>query len=276
MHAAGEMGKEYATKSTIAKLNAIIMERYESYMTRRVPIQIPAGTNPLLAAQMRLQGIRDLMWMEMPDHFCDFDGTTTYTPVVPFSALRQLFNAKYVAKKPSANFEPAECLYLIVNLGSPESMEQFNSSEIGDIDGDGWPEFLDGWGKPIFFLRWAPAFNLSDIQTNISDWTNNTERTTATQVDHDPFDPRRTDLQKQDETDASINVATGWRTVPLIYSWGNHGDESTTGIFIGGTSYSYNGNPYMTINDNGTKRGLGSPTNDTAIGNITNHHIEQR
>jgi hypothetical protein len=32
----------------------------------------------------------------------------------------------------------------------------------------------------------------------------------------------------------------------------------------------------MTINDNGTKRGLGSPTNDTAIGNITNHHIEQR
>ena len=30
--------REAATKATIAKLNTIIMARYESYMTRRVPI----------------------------------------------------------------------------------------------------------------------------------------------------------------------------------------------------------------------------------------------
>ena len=36
--------REAATKATIAKLNSIIMQRYESYMTRRVPIQIPPAT----------------------------------------------------------------------------------------------------------------------------------------------------------------------------------------------------------------------------------------
>ena len=47
---------------------------------------------------------------------------------------------------------------MIVSMGSPEAMEQFSQSEIGDTDHNGYPEFLDGWGKPIFFLRWAPGF----------------------------------------------------------------------------------------------------------------------
>ena len=76
----------------------------------------------------------------------------------------------------------AEMLYMIVSMGSPEAMEQFNQSEIGDTDGNGWPEFLDGWGRPIFFLRWAPGFSpYSDIQTMAD----------PIKHDHDPFDPRR-------------------------------------------------------------------------------------
>ena len=45
----------------------------------------------------------------------------------------------------------------------PEAREQFNESEIGDVDEDGCPEFIDGWGRPIMFLRWAPGFR-SDLQ----------------------------------------------------------------------------------------------------------------
>jgi hypothetical protein len=39
-------------------------------------------------------------------------------------------------------------------------MEQFRPDEIGDSDDqpDGAFEILDGWGKPVFFLRWAPGF----------------------------------------------------------------------------------------------------------------------
>ena len=46
---------------------------------------------------------------------------------------------------------------MIVSMGSPEAMEQFNASEIGDTNGNGYPEFLDSWGRPISF-RWAPGF----------------------------------------------------------------------------------------------------------------------
>ena len=44
-------GREYATKATIAKLNNIIMQRYESYLTRRVPIS-PRVPTPAQAAKI--------------------------------------------------------------------------------------------------------------------------------------------------------------------------------------------------------------------------------
>ena len=43
LQASRQAGREYATKATIAKLNNIIMQRYESYLTRRVPISTTAG-----------------------------------------------------------------------------------------------------------------------------------------------------------------------------------------------------------------------------------------
>ena len=91
---------------------------------------------------------------------------------------------------------------MIVSMGSPEAMEQFSASEIGDTDGNGYPEFLDGWGRPIWFLRWAPGFSpYSDIQT--TDPTNN----------HDPFDPQHFD-------------ANAYKLIPLIYSDGSNNNPS--------------------------------------------------
>ena len=37
-------------------------------------------------------------------------------------------------------------------------LEAFEDSEIGDTDDDGMPEILDPWGRPIYFLRWAPGY----------------------------------------------------------------------------------------------------------------------
>ncbi len=44
-----------------------------------------------------------------------------------------------------------------------EARTLFGENSIGDTDGDGAPEFVDGWGHPINFLRWAPGFE-SQIQ----------------------------------------------------------------------------------------------------------------
>ncbi len=72
LHSAREMAAAAATKATIAKLNAIIMKRYESYLTRRVPVNLN-NLSPGQAAEDRLYAIRDIMRMEMPDHPADIN-----------------------------------------------------------------------------------------------------------------------------------------------------------------------------------------------------------
>ena len=56
---------------------------------------------------------------------------------------------------------------MIVTLGFVDELggrDLFNESSIGDVDQDGFPEFLDAWGTPIRFLRWAPGFTDSELQ----------------------------------------------------------------------------------------------------------------
>ena len=70
-----EVARLDATKATVAKLNNLVMQRYQSYMTRRLPINVAAlnskGLSQSAYAKLRMQAIRDLMRMEMPDHWCD-------------------------------------------------------------------------------------------------------------------------------------------------------------------------------------------------------------
>ncbi len=133
-------------------------------------------------------------------------------------------------------------------MGIPEAMEQFHQSEIGDVDNDGWPEFVDGWGKPIMWLRWAPGFTAySDIQSD---------------DEHDPFDARRID-------------PNAFHLIPLVYSAGSDGKYDIE--LIDDYHYNVNQDPYNNMS-------IGSPTDDASNpdgqlnhhDNITNHHIEQR
>jgi hypothetical protein len=82
---------------------------------------------------------------------------------------------------------------------SPDAVEQFRSDEIGDVDGDGHPEFVDGWGRPISFIRWPAGFSsvLQSISAN------------------DPPDP----IDPLGVTDATKNY-TDRALIPLIYSGG--------------------------------------------------------
>jgi type II secretory pathway pseudopilin PulG len=293
--------REAATKATIAKLNTIIMRRYESYMTRRVPIQMvyPAGNpnagqplTPKDAAITRLAALRDLMRMEMPDFYTDITSThlTPYTSLLTSTphdhdplptlttepALWKLYNTIYNRTVHAPGTDPAEnakCLYLVVSVGSPEAMEQFHESEIAADASDRLNYFVDGWGRPIYWLRWAPGFSNgsgaptgptyppgasppapSDVQTG--DPVN----------DHDPFDTRKVDTN-------------AFRLVPLIYSGGSSG---VPGVSWGQASqeWAYTGNPYQSYPDSqqGTMW-LGSIV--TAAGKqntgiINNHHIEAR
>ncbi len=204
-------------------------------------------------AEARLYALREMMLMEMPDRWSDIalapvtvgstptlgdplyldapavrvNSTTHYRTELANVYLRRyralatrvnsITGVKNTVEDIKAN-QSAECLYMIVTLacGDGEARSQFGESSIGDTDGDGAPEFLDGWGHPISFLRWAPGFD-SQIELNANDLSklSKNDQTVAIAKDHDPFDVFRSD-------------SFAFRLVPLIYSGGR--DESS-GLF---------------------------------------------
>ena len=216
------------TRSLIAKIHSLVMQKYESYRTRRLPISIPAFVldptngpkdsmnNPIpiptparAIAQVRCDAIRQLMRMEMPERWTDViddpqpitvqqpgsppgsaspwvyfdvasatpDGKGGYTnvnnPAVvtmvrPSSSQAYLavYNGVYGATKSgndppaaAAKHQAAKCLYLLITMGldDPDALENFSQQDIVDFDKSGCKEFVDAWGNPIWFLRWAPG-----------------------------------------------------------------------------------------------------------------------
>jgi len=75
-----------------------------------------------------------------------------------YSYVKALPQGRMAANDPAT--ESAACL-LIALQNHPHSNMKFNAEEslgasaIKDTDGDGVPEIVDGWGKPILFYRWT-------------------------------------------------------------------------------------------------------------------------
>lgn len=256
MHTARERARIERTKATITKLHNIVMDKYESYATRRVPINT-TGQTFQQAARLRLQAIRDLMRMEMPE--CPMDvtsgpGVTGLTR----PALSQAYLIRYNAANPTSQYNAAEIFYMWVTMSNPEARGQFAENEVADTDGDGWPEFVDAWGNPIMFLRWAPGFisaNGADSQLQSGDPVN----------DHDPLDPYRVDAQ-------------AFRLVPLIYSAGLDGIydiEIQQGYDLANPYASSKGMPKDLENVSRTASGPANGSLDH-YDNIHNHRLEVR
>jgi len=303
-----QAARESATKATVAKLHNIITAKYEEYRTRRVPIDTTGMPNLQLAALARLQALRDLMRMEMPERWSDIQQLPQCVLLANAPSVYLAYRARCLDNSgnliPTPANAPAECLYLIVTIAcGPDARRQFHASEIGDTDGDRFPEFLDGWGHPIYFLRWAPGFNDSDVQANavaqseldaqpagqeIQAWTTSNTLTLRQQVaqeDHDPFDPRRLDMSA-DPTNSN-DPPRGWRLVPLIYSGGPDVwfDDTAQQWHGYGLSIDDTSNPYVwrpALADSPYVRGWGLPVRDSIsqswvhYDNIHNHRIEPR
>lgn len=304
--------KEMRTQSTITKLHNLVMQKWESYRTRRVPVnafqqepftdtngngqhdgseayqdlnsngQYDIYRRPGVVMH-RLSALRELMRMEMPDRMTDLqDGTVTPSVIghptnkMPAPSSWQNYRRAVPAGLSNDTYQGAECLFLIVTRGidDPDVMEQFSPSEFGDKDGDGLKEFWDAWENPISFLRWAPGFEstLQDVSAPINE--------------HDPFDPLQVHIP--------LNTSDPWFVAapqkgkhppifPFIYSAGPDGIYDI--ITDGSSPIRYAVPPSMTppIPPNnpyyfdGTDR-IGTPTDLDGSGsidtedNITNHN----
>lgn len=267
LQAARETAKAAKTKATITKLHYVIMARYDSYRTRRVPVNVrqyvashsadfyPGGSwsYSQAYAHARLMHLRDLIRMEMPDRGSDLGGISvppggddlTAVPSITERYYRLFGRRDAAAEVAALDVPSAEYLYMIV-MAIPEAAEQFSNTEIGDRDGDGLPEFIDGWGHPIKILRWPVGFLPDNTTTPNGFLVEHGAITDLQDVDTpDPFDPTR--------------VAGGYATFPLIYSAGPDGEyDINTGYLADKTDptgYGYsldaNGNldPYLPDGD---------------------------
>jgi len=320
---AGETAREAKTRTIISRIHTLLMQHYDTYTTRRVKVQPviltaiknrPASTavKGRMKAEARLYALREMMLMEVPDRWSDVllnnYGSPPLSPIYLDvsntvnnrtevanlylrtlqriqSSTNTITNAANTPEEILAN-QGAECLYLVVmNAGGDgESRTLFPESSIGDTDGDGAPEFLDGWGHPIQFLRWAPGFE-SDIQLNAveldSPLTGSSPEAwqSAGTSDHDPFDLYRAQ-------------PVAFRLTPLVYSSGRDEEggmvtETTDLVWRpGGTLNISNTQPYFSLRlDPYLKHAVapsgnyyfGTDTGEkTATDNIHNHLIGTR
>jgi len=220
------------TRTTIRKISEAIGPTYESYLRRRVPF-VPS-TNRRTAATNRLVALRAQLMYDMPDSSNDLAPSA---PPIPTAAIIAYASSK--ASSPSS----AECLFMTLARSGvqPDIMEQFHTAEIGDTNKNGLPEFLDGWGNPISFIRWAPGFSsLSQVQP--PDPTNF----------HDAMDPQRVDT-------------VGYALIPLIVSAGPDGDLGLT--LSSGWSLAL----LPSLVANGSS--IGSSTSSASKDNVTNHDL---
>ena len=194
-----------STKVTISKIDQAVTELYESFMYRRFDVdtkkldQLGVFYSATDIAKIRLHYLRDTMRMEMPNNWHEaltppiaYGGLAGAGLYAPDSALRKTFVRVFVQaggiytidnnglavidvkegnNEKILTDEQAKLLYLIVMNSDPEMREMFGESGTADPQQVGIPCFIDAWGKPIYFLRWAPGFYGSERQPDIWKWT---------------------------------------------------------------------------------------------------------
>ncbi|MBA2117316.1 type II secretion system protein [Bremerella alba] len=298
LSSAAEQARINRTRSQVQKIHELLMPRWEEYRYRRVD---PAYSSDVsgtitatsqtakLRARYRVDRLRALMRMEMPCHrqdvqlgaagdVIDIGDPTSLITNEP--GLWHRYRRAVANRTSDGTFndttgwtkenDDSECLYLIlesIQNGETNGLDFFKDSEIGDTDGDGMPELLDGWGNPIHFLRWAPGYVAP---------RSNLHRNDAP----DPLDPlgvRGGRLQT-----SGTGIYDHFPLYPLIMSEGPDGqldivlkydDDLDNQATITGSPPN---NPYY---DNGTGSFLGtefdsnSNSVDEFFDNITNHQL---
>lgn len=334
--------RESRTKHIIAAIDSVLLEKYQSYKYRAFAVEIPDTFNPANlgataglteigfevlateAARVRLQMVRDMQRMEMPDRLSDIssapmlirgaanpvlrDGTTSVIrDTRSENTERRMFKvswfddaatfitggdnvpsklASYRDRIPTGfNFtaansvqnQGAECLYFIMAtsfVGGSPAIDVIPQTNIGDTDGDGLQEILDGWGQPLGFIRWPVGYfdPEQSVDTTLPD-------------DFDLFrsdfsyyvDPATSTVAIPTDVNASPAAnAAPWSMRPLVFSLGADGAAgfavnpwTTAGVEQ--TGFSYRSSSWLwptNVNHYGTE--LGGRTRGTGATTYTN------
>ena len=243
---ARKSSRTQTTTLMIRVLSDAIMAQYEGYED----IALTGTTVDFLV------GLRKKMREEMPDVWADVKGNPNLATT---SAGKSYARYKQQRNSVSSQYQSAECLYMILTVSGlfPDFLENVRPERVGDVDADGAKEFLDGWGNPIAFFRWAPGFSSPYSPIQFNDPTNY----------HDPIDNAGLD-------------STAFALYPLVYSPGVDGEYGLLASANGWADINLavvSPNTPCTFNPGGDGLvGTPNPAADKATDyrdNITNHSL---
>jgi prepilin-type N-terminal cleavage/methylation domain-containing protein len=227
------------TELTIRKIHEVVLPQYEKFLTRSIPDPTYLVVGNTLRDNLSKKGSkliakRRMMARELPDGWKDLrapdSGTNPNFGSYESGISRRLVSAAIATGTApvAAQFSDAECLWLTVIRGGyadPAIVGNFREDEFGDKDGDGQREFIDGWGNPIRFLRWAPGFvsRYQPLRANAA---------SADTRSHDAFDQ------------AGLDPVARITLYPLIFSGGpdglpdiKHRDDESGNFTYAGVGY---------------------------------------
>jgi hypothetical protein len=259
-------------------------------------------------ADAKQLAIRRLMTLELPERAKDvtdafqmqgyqksYQGTSVSFGDVPPASRR------YYQLCAANNVTSAELLHLIITRGpvaDPDVVAHFRDDEVRDSDGDGLPEFVDGWNRPIMFKRWPTGFasplqpidgTLRNIDTLVAsnghrllpliysagvDGSYDIEAASNLSYADFQYDPFRFDPTAPNSRPLSpINLAQASVTGEMVLTPANLSPLTFTAQRFVGTGIP---NSFLTV---GSPHDIGSPDGDAANGvlesadNIHNHDM---
>lgn len=151
------------TRRLIAKIDAILSEQLSRYDS--MTVDVSAAPSVQTRGAYRSWSIRrNYISADLPDRWTDVEYMASGL-WHPETAAQRTYAAIWndAAVKPSSSYAGAECLFMIVMMGGiADCLDcgDLKTADIGDVDGDGFNEFLDDWGNPIGFILWPCGVEL--------------------------------------------------------------------------------------------------------------------
>ncbi|MFM7520513.1 MAG: type II secretion system protein [Planctomycetota bacterium] len=169
----------------------------------------PSTNTRKTIAEGRLKTLRVMQLLDLPDQWADVDCSSVAGVQKLMSAAARRYQQFRASKPAMDQWESAECLAMIVMRGgfAGDATENFRTDELGDVNANGCPEFLDAWGQPIQFIRWPVGYTINNPVYPVT----RTLQTGDKDTDHDPLDPMKV-------------ASNDYRVIPLIYSGGPDGN----------------------------------------------------
>ena len=222
-----QSAKETQTRTTVAKIDSAVTGIYEKYQYRRLDVP---GADFKTRALNRVDAIRELLRCDMPCTYEDVNTAAVFNQSgsLPNTPLQDVYQREILmAMNRTGVSDPdafvnlnAELLYLVVTNADPEARSMFSDREVADTDNNGLMEFIDGWGRPIRWMRWAPGLLYSDRQPVCY-----VDYAEVDPEDADPFDPLNVIWNANADGVLDPDVKSpGWFLVPYVYSAGPDGE----------------------------------------------------